>query len=46
MTERIVGHPLTAVAEQWSALWTYLLDRGDDAFRMLDAGGSTAWSSP
>ncbi len=46
MAGRIVGHPLTAVAEQWSALWTYLLDRGDDAFRMLDEGGSTAWSSP
>jgi hypothetical protein len=35
MTERIIGHPLDAIARQWSGLERYALDLGDEAMRLL-----------
>ena len=33
--ERIMGHPLDEIAQQWAAMQTYLLDPGDEALRVI-----------
>ena len=38
LAERIIGHPADEIAAQWAAMQPYLLDRGEKALEMLDAG--------